>query len=508
MKRSALVLLVCVAVGGPNDLQAQGPALPSVPQTLSLREAVELATRYNPGFRQTRNDRGAAAWGVRNAYASFLPRVTLFGGMTYRGAGTQVFSTTSFQQPSSTVGSDYSFSLSISLSGRTLMQPGLANAQLRATEASITSWEINLESTVQQQYLTVLQAEAQVQLAEVQVTRNEEFLRLARARYEVGQNTMLDVRTAEVNLGQARVALLQNRHSVTVEKLRLFQQMGVPAPTDPSVVTLSDTFPIVEPEWQLTDLLSAAQARNPDLLALRAQQSSAKANERAVKSDWLPSVSVSAGWSGFTQQFTNSEPLIASAIAGAQGAASTSLQDCSLQNQVFAGLTTPLPQVNCDATFAFTPEDEQELRQSIRDQNSVFPFDFTGSPFSARLSVSLPIFTQFTRPLQSAQAAAQADDAREAVRARELDVRTAVSQAYYGLQAAYETIGIQQQNQTAAGEALRLASERYRIGSGTFFELLDAQLAAQQAERDYINAVYGYHRAISMLEAAVGRPLR
>ena len=83
-----------------------------------------------------------------------------------------------------------------------------------------------------------------------------------------------------------------------------------------------------------------------------------------------------------------------------------------------------------------------------------------------------------------------------------------MSQAYYGLQAAYETIGIQRQNQTAAGEALRLARERYRIGSGTFFELLDAQLAAQQAERDYINAVYGYHRAISMLEAAVGRPLR
>ena len=53
-----------------------------------------------------------------------------------------------------------------------------------------------------------------------------------------------------------------------------------------------------------------------------------------------------------------------------------------------------------------------------------------------------------------------------------------------------------------------LNAERYRVGSGTFFELLDAQVAAQRAEADYINAIYAYHRAIATLENAVGRPLR
>ncbi len=87
-------------------------------------------------------------------------------------------------------------------------------------------------------------------------------------------------------------------------------------------------------------------------------------------------------------------------------------------------------------------------------------------------------------------------------------MRTDVSQAYFQLLAAYEAIRIQENNQTAAQEQLRLATERYRVGSGTFFELLDAQLAAQQAEADYINAIYAYHQAIAMLENAVGRPLR
>jgi outer membrane protein len=110
--------------------------------------------------------------------------------------------------------------------------------------------------------------------------------------------------------------------------------------------------------------------------------------------------------------------------------------------------------------------------------------------------------------LQNAQASAQTEDAAEAVRARELLVRTAVSENYYALEAAYTAINIQESNRTAAQEALRLATERYRVGSGTFYELLDSQLAAQQAEADYVNAVYAYHRAIATLENAVGRPLR
>jgi outer membrane protein TolC len=36
----------------------------------------------------------------------------------------------------------------------------------------------------------------------------------------------------------------------------------------------------------------------------------------------------------------------------------------------------------------------------------------------------------------------------------------------------------------------------------------DAQNAITQAEGAYVGAVYDYHRAITALEAAVGRPLR
>ena len=55
---------------------------------------------------------------------------------------------------------------------------------------------------------------------------------------------------------------------------------------------------------------------------------------------------------------------------------------------------------------------------------------------------------------------------------------------------------------------LELAQERYRLGGGTFLELLEAQSSMATAERDYLNARYRFHGAIWALEAAAGQRLR
>ena len=111
---AALTLLV----GSSLPLSGQEPELPSVPQSLTLAEAIDLARAYNPLLRQTENDRSGAAWGIRNAYAAFLPRVDASGSVGYSGAGKQTFLSSTFDQGSSTIGSSYSLGLSMQLSGR------------------------------------------------------------------------------------------------------------------------------------------------------------------------------------------------------------------------------------------------------------------------------------------------------------------------------------------------------------------------------------------------------
>ena len=222
-----------------------------VSATLSLADAIALARQHNPAYRQTIHDRSPAAWGVRNAWSSlWLPNVTASGGVAYAGPGEQNFLTSSFSQSVSTWSSSYSFLLDWTLNGQTLSEPGLRKAQLNAAQADVVGAETNLATAVTQQYLTVLQARDNAEVARQQLDHDEQFLKLAQARYEVGRASLIDVRQAQVARGAAEVSLLRARTAVQVEKLRLFQQIGVSAPVDLGTVQLTDTFSVQTPTWR------------------------------------------------------------------------------------------------------------------------------------------------------------------------------------------------------------------------------------------------------------------
>jgi len=472
----------------------------AVPANLSLADAIALAREHNPAYRQALHDRSPVAWGVRTAYSSLLlPTLTASGGIGYSGPGQQRFLTSNFSQSVSTLASNYAFVLDWTLSGQTLTAPGLKHAQLAAADADIAGAETNLITAVTQQYLTVLQARDNAAVARKQLERNVEFLKLAQARYDVGRASLIDVRQAQVARGQAEVALLQAETAVQVEKLRLFQQMGVSAPVDVATVQLTDSFAVQTPAWQLSDLLKMAEEQNPALKALRQRERAAGWGVKAASATWGPSLSLSASWAGFTQRYTNLDPLIASARAGASADSTT----CEYENS--AWLNAGQTPINC---AALTGPFLQQQEQALRDQNRAYPFSFTPQPFQARLAISIPLWGNFQQPLQVSQAKAEQQDLAESVRARGLQLQTDVNQAYLVLATAYRTVAIQDTNRVAGREQLQLATERYRVGSGTFFELLDAEVAALRAESDYIGAVYDYHKAVAALEAAVGRPLR
>jgi len=469
-----------------------------VPATLSLADAIALARANSPVYRQVINDRAPAAWAVRSAWSTLLvPSVSASGGIGYAGPGQQTFLTSNFSQSVSTLSSSYSIGLDWSLSGQTLTQPGLRKAQLSAADADVAGAETNLVTTVTQQYLTVLQARDNAEVARQQLQHDEEFQKLAQARYDVGRASLIDVRQAQVARGQAEVVLLRARTAVQVEKLRLFQEMGVTAPVDLAAVQLTDTFKVEAPTWQLNDLLTMAEQQNPALKALREREHAAAWGVRAATASYGPSLSLSAGWSGFTQKLSDVNPT----IAGLRQSAQMDSVACAYENS--AWLNTNQPALDC-ALLTNTAAQEQ----AIRSRNAAYPFQFTPEPFQARLTVRIPLWGNFQQPLEVSQAKDQQQNLEESVRARGLQLQTDVNGAFLTLQTTYQTIAIQDTNRTAAREQLQLATERYRVGSGTFFELLDAQVAALRAETDYVNAVYDYHKALAALEAAVGRPLR
>ncbi len=506
-------LAFALVSGLPAAGMAQDTTRATPTATLTLAEALKEAQASSPSFRQVVNNAGPARWGVRNAYGGLLPSVNASADFGYTGSGQSNFGGGFVRETSPFLTSGYSLGLQWQLDGSRLSAPGQQKANQRATDEDIANAEIQLKADVTTQYLTALQATAQVDVARQQVTRNQEFLALAEAKYRVGQGTLIEVRQAEVQKGQSDVQLLRNQQTENETKLELLRRMGVVPPVPVEQIALTDTFPVSEPSYQLDQLLALAGEQNPSLRALKAREDAATWGVRSAKSQFLPSLFVRAGWSGFTQEFTDDGSLIADQLSSAQASAA----DCVFQNGILERLTSPHPAPNggivpdCNASAGINSTGtalDPTLEADIRRQNNVFPFDYTGQPFSASLTLSLPIFTGFSRSLRLSEARAAQQDADESVRASALLVRTNVHSRFLALQTAHKAIAVQEASRQAARDQLKLAQDRYRLGSGTSLELSDAQNAVQRAEGDYVNAVYDYHKAVAALEAAVGRPLR
>lgn len=499
---------------------ALAPAVQAQTVTLTLDQAIETARRFSPAYLQTLNDEGPADVAVAHAYSRLLvPQPSLFGNVTLVAEGEPRFGSVTFgQQPAFRL-SNYQLGLDYTFSGRTLLRPGQAQAERKSVEQRVAAAEIALRADVTAGYLEVLRLREQAQQARRERERAQQHLRFAQAREQVGSGTALETMQAEVALGRAEVALLQAENAARVSQLRLAQTIGIEPPDS---FALTSTFQVFEPTWGRADLLQMGVDENPTLRSARAGKSAADAGVRIARSSYLPTVSLSAAWSGFTREATSVE----SQILAQQSSLESNFELCRFlrAGAVGADSIPPLAALNCEA-LSPTPQRLDSIADVITEQNDQFPFSFQEQPFQFSIGVSVPLSSplQVLRPipglggvaklldpdvaLSVEQAEAARKDANQQVRALELQLRADITEAYYNLETAHQTVQLQSTNRDRALEELRLSQERYRLGAGTFLELLDSQTLASQAELDYINAVYTFHNSIAALEAAVGRRL-
>ena len=477
------------ATAGPTTTTAGAPTA-----TLTIDEAQALARRNNPSLQQTIGTQRSANAQLRSAYGALLPNADVSFGSQYRQGLPQLVNGVAIGATSATLGSSYDLSLTARYSAATFLQPRVQRAQVRATDADVESAREQLRSDVAQQYLTVLQQQARASLQDTLLANARLQLQLAQARAAVGSVTQLDVRRAEVAVGQQEVALLQARNQVEIEKLRLFQRMGVNQPPN---VALTSEFQVAPLSQSLDQLLDLARRANPALNATRSRQSAADLSYRSAQSQYSPTLTLQTGWGGYTSQFTDDNFVV-------QGALQDKRQPCTQTETIQAIAAGRQP--NYDICNSITLTDAERSR--ALNSNSQYPFTFQRNPWQWQALLSFPIFNGFVREQRVQEAAVQRNNARYNVRAQELALTQGVTAAYLTLNADQETVRIQEPNARTAREALALAEERYRVGASTLVDVQQARADFERAESDRINAVYEYHKAFAALESAVGRPLR
>jgi outer membrane protein len=483
--------------GAPPAADSTRASLPdSTGPLLTLTDALRVAQHNNPTFLQSVAARQLAGANTRMAYGQLLPQASanLFGLYQQAGSSAASVSSSFLSANADYMYSQYGIGLNYTLSATTLLTPAYAKASQEAAEADVAGQAETLESGVAQQYVTVLEDQAKAALQDTLVADDQAQLDLSKAKVAVGSATLLDQERAAVTLGQQQVQALQAHNLVDIDKLRLFQQLGV---NQPAGVRLEDAFVVAMPTFSLDSVMTLARRANPQMNALRARTHAADVGVHRANGLYTPQLQISTGVGGYTQQFTNDQFLVGSA----QAAVAEQYGSCATLDTL--RLASHLPATGCGpATLS------PAAIASIKATNHAFPFGFQNIPRSLQASLSLPIFDGFQREQRVEQAEVDRENARYSERARDLQLTADVTSAYLTLTTSVRTVQIQEQNAGAARQALLLAEERYRVGAATFVDVTDARAAFERAENDRISAVYDYHKAFAALESAVGRPLQ
>jgi outer membrane protein TolC len=144
---------------------------------------------------------------------------------------------------------------------------------------------------------------------------------------------------------------------------------------------------------------------------------------------------------------------------------------------------------------------------SVPDYSAYKYLNPQNSSMSFGLSMSLPIFSQFSKSASVASARAAAEDANLALTDVALQIETDVRTAYIDFTNAYHASQLADLRASLSNERLALSQDQYQRGTITFAELQQIIDAATSAQRAALDARFGWISALINLEQRVGAPI-
>lgn len=289
---------------------------------ISLEEA-RVRSRENTQALTSALQAASAEQDVRVARSSLLPqlRFSAGGDVTYagirRGYNTVQLEDGSFvQQPGDVAavtfpGFNFGLSLSQLVYDRAVWaRLAQSGAQLEAARGDALEQRDTSELEGIQRFFALYRTQATIQVLEANVQRSEQQLERARALFQAGRVGKAEELSAQVNLGNDRIAVVSRQSQLASDQTRLATWMAMPGAeavvaVDPGVLTQP---PAPAPSQE--QALQEARARRPLLVALRQRLRAAELQESIAHAGYLPRVSVQGSFqrSGPDPKFVFADP--------------------------------------------------------------------------------------------------------------------------------------------------------------------------------------------------------
>jgi TolC family type I secretion outer membrane protein len=290
-----------LSLGTVSPARAQGGAGPPVAvsaptpgQILRLDEAVAIALRLQPTITASQQTEVATQARIGEAWAAWRPKVDW---VTSAGRS-QVFSSSQGKTVQSSGGStQLQASQLIYDFGKTGATIDQAKAGARVANAQLVQTRQLVVQNVKTAYYNLLQARRLVRVAEANLARSELNLRSAQGFFDVGTKPKSDVTKAEVEVANARVAIIQVRNQVALAQTTLINAIGLQSTTPLEVEDILGYEPVT---LDFPALLQEAIASRPELRQAQAQIDSAQSAVTVARAGYLPTLNVTGSYGGLS----------------------------------------------------------------------------------------------------------------------------------------------------------------------------------------------------------------
>jgi outer membrane protein TolC len=284
-------------VDGPTPQTVSGAAkISAVPDTLSLADAISLATDNNLTTLLARERTTEARGLEKESLAGLLPNVSAAAyqaNLTVNIAalgfqpGTFPGIRTSFIGPFNNFDARVRLQQTIfSLSALRTYQAGRAGVHVAEIQEDLAREQVAIFTALT--YLEVLRSDRAVVAAEADVDLGKALLTLAQDQRTAGVATGVDVTRAETRLAQQEVRLAQSQTAFEEARLQLQRVVGLPLG---SKLTLTDTLRFTEePLPAIDSAVAQAEHDRPEARIAEAQLVFLGYRRRAARAELLPNL--------------------------------------------------------------------------------------------------------------------------------------------------------------------------------------------------------------------------
>jgi outer membrane protein len=266
-------------------------------QKLELEEAIALTLQNNYDIRLSKNDSAVAALDYSYKNAAFFPRLNGNTGIVFNNNDQrQKFNDGTVRERNGIKSDNISAGLALNWTLFDGMRMFATRDKLadfiKLGELNIKNQVINTLAGVITTYYTIVRQKQQLKAIEEQISINQERVKLAQYKLDIGVGAKPDVLQSKVDLNEQKGLQLQQQTLIAQLKEQLNQLMNVAKTAGYDV---SDSIPINN-SILLADIQTGMENKNPSLLALKKNIDIAGIELKERKADRFPIVSFNANY--------------------------------------------------------------------------------------------------------------------------------------------------------------------------------------------------------------------